>query len=391
MGKETETGFLDLWDIDHTKFQEKPTEEPEIKGDEEEPVKEGTPGVTDVTEEPEEDIDVDSDPGEGPEPKGDEKQAEEEEEGKEDASSKGKGEDSKPEKNENVEETELDTVFQELVEDELVIYDEEKEYEVSSAGIKELIKETVEKKSAEAVENFKNSLPEKASELLKILEKGGTVEDYISLDQEYDYNKIPIEDKEGNPILQNQLNLIEDWMKIQKYTDEEIKDTLEDYQSSGIIKKQAEIARKKLASHQEEKNQALITQREEEKAARDKQQEEAATAFKETVLGAKDIAGFKITKDKAQKLYDFITKPNKEGKTQFQLTDTEQNRLLYAYMAMEGFDKEKLVKEAATKQALKLKKKLSTFKDKQAAPKRGASDVRRTETKDIVDGINWIV
>jgi hypothetical protein len=45
---------------------------------------------------------------------------------------------------------------------------------------------------------------------------------------------------------------------------------------------------------------------------------------------------------------------------------------------MEGFDKEKLSKDIATKQARTLRKKLSRFNDSNAAPKRSANEVKRT-------------
>ena len=60
-------------------------------------------------------------------------------------------------------------------------------------------------------------------------------------------------------------------------------------------------------------------------------------------------------------------------------------------MAMEGFDKDKLIKEEKTKQALKLKKTLSNFNDGQTKPKRGGDQIRRQQSTDVVKGIKWIV
>jgi len=53
------------------------------------------------------------------------------------------------------------------------------------------------------------------------------------------------------------------------------------------------------------------------------------------------------------------------------------------------FDKDKLSKDVATKQARKLKKKLSRFQDKNVAPKRGAKEVRRTDQE--TPTIHWNV
>ena len=75
--------------------------------------------------------------------------------------------------------------------------------------------------------------------------------------------------------------------------------------------------------------------------------------------------------------------------SQFDKDDTPQNRLLYAYFAMEGFDKEKLTKEISSAQARTLKKKLSQYTDTNVTPKRGAAQVRREGQEAPV--INWII
>lgn len=368
MGKTEEeakqgSSFLDLFELDFNKYKTEETEEI---------VQSGESGVEEIPQEVEEST----------------------EENVEETVAEEKTEE-EPVKEEKIESTsevssDLESILNQLVNEDILSFDGEKEYEASAEGIKELLKETVEKKSKEVLDTYKKSLPEEANKLLDILEKGGTFDDYVNMSQQIDFSSIPLEDKEGKPLLQNQLHLIEDWLQVQKYTKEEIKEVLEDYQESGIVKKQAEIAKKKLTSWQNEKNAELIKQREEAKLLQEKEEKEAANAFREEVLNVKEIAGFKVTKDKAEKLYNFITKRDKDGKTGFQKADTDENRLLYAYMAMEGFDKDKLVKDVATKQALKLKKTLSNFKDTQAVPKRGADDIRRQETSDVIKNMPWI-
>ena len=102
----------------------------------------------------------------------------------------------------------------------------------------------------------------------------------------------------------------------------------------------------------------------------------------------REIAGFKVTEGKAKKLYDFITKEDKDGKSEFDKKDTAENRLLYAYFAMEGFDKNKLSKEIATKQSRTLKKKLSRFSDTNVSPKKdGSAQVRKTDQE--TPTIHW--
>jgi hypothetical protein len=298
-----------------------------------------------------------------------------------------------PESNEIVEIEDIsgiDTIVNELVTQNVLLFDEEKEYESSTEGLKELISETVEKRNQEFIDSYKNNLGEEAKTLLDILSNGGTVEDYLSLNQEVDFSKVPLIDKNGEYLEKNQMYLVQDWMEVQGYTKEEIEETLEDYKSSGLLHKQADIAKKKLISWQEESKASLIKEKSSEALKRKEEEIKAAKDFEKEVTSLTDIAGFSLTKEKAKKLHEFITVQDKSGKTKFQQSDSPENRLLYAFFAMEGFSKEKLVKDVATSQAIKLKKQLSNYADSAATPKSSGNKVTYDKTKDIVSNISWM-
>ena len=288
---------------------------------------------------------------------------------------------------------ELVETLNSLIESDVLVYDEDKEYEASPEGIKQLIEETVAKKAESALTQYKESLPDNANELIGILEKGGTVQDFIEMSQQTNFADVPIYDGEGNSLERNQTYLVEDYLElVLGYDKDEIDETVEGYKEGGLLEKQAAIAQKKLARWQSDKNDALVRQREADKLAAEQLATEQADAFRKSVIDKREIAGFKLTKQKAEQLYDYITKPiDKEGKTKFAKDDTEETRLLYALMAMEGFDKSKLSKEIETKQAITLKKKLSNYKDSQAAPKRGGEQIIKKQTSDVVKGIKWDV
>lgn len=373
--------FVDVWGIDTNKYTADSDAAQEV---EVEVAKSGELGVADVTDEPEKpaeeqgEVKPDAVPGEAEQKVVDEKQDAEEpakepvKEGKEDASSKAQ--------EQPVEEiTHYEEIAQSLANEDLLDYDEEKEYDFESEkGLKDLINQTVEKKSQQAVVSYKENLGEDARQLLDILEKGGSVKDFQDMQEQTPFADIPLESSDGEDFTRNQQYLVEDWMKIQKYSDEEINETINDYIEGGMLKKQAALAQKKLAKWQEDQNAKMIADREATMLEQQKQEAAQAEEFKESVINTKELSGFQISPKKAEKLYDFITKRDKEGKSEFDKADTAENRLLYAYFAMEGFDKGKLSKEIATKQARTLKKKLSRHSDTNAAPKRSANEVRRT-------------
>jgi len=362
--KDKDNSFVDVWGLDHSKFDS-------IKSDDEEEsvdtvVENG--GVVDITETY--DSEDEDTTGEEVDPKeGDGKQAESEEEVKEDAPSN--------ESTENLED--ISNIMVDLASDGILAYNEEKNYEPSKEGLRELISETIEKRSEEAVMEFKETLPEKGAQLLDILSKGGSVEDFINIESQTDFSKVPLVNKDGEPLEKNQMHLVEDWLRIQGHDEDEINEMVSDYYHSGILAKQAEMAKRKLSVHQEKQNEALIKQRESEKADYEKKTALEAEDFKDKVLNLKEVAGFTIDKVKAKKLYEFITKPiDQQGKTAFQKKDTEETRLLYALLAMEDFNKEKLTKQVTTAAALNLKSKIES-RDRNVRPVRSDGNPVRTE------------
>ena len=381
--------FVDVWGIDVDKYNA------DTEGQVEEvitEVKAGSDADVDKVQQDEVSGDEQDDAKPSSEPvvvedqgvEGDEKQAEGSAEGEEDASSKTPAE---PAAAEDV--SEYEGLMQDLVEDDLLYFDEEKEYDIKTdKGLKEMIADTVAKKSKDAVTAFKDGLGSDASKLMGVLEKGGSVEDFVKMDQQIDFANVPLEDKNGGQYENNQEHLIRDWMKVQEYAQDDIEEQVRDFHENGMLRKQAEFAQKKLAIHQKKQDADLLSSREKEQVAATELAETTAVEFKETVTKTRDLAGFNVTEKKAKKLYDFITQKGKDGKTSFEKVDTEENKLLYAYFAMEGFNKEKLSKEVATKQARTFKRKIENFKDTNASPSRSGGTVKR-ENQDTPN-IPWI-
>ena len=265
---------------------------------------------------------------------------------------------------------------------------DEIEADFSEAGLKDIIAKTVSKRQKEAIDTYKQSLGEKGAALLDIIEKGGEVDDFINMDKELDFSTIPLE-QNGQQMSRNQQALIEDWLSIAGYSDAEIDETLSDYLEAGgkMVRKQAELAQRKLVAWQKDKNEKLIADKEAAMIANQETQKQQAVEFRDKVVGTSEIAGFKLSKQKATALYDFITKTDKDGVTPFQKADTEENQLLYAYFAMEGFNKDKLTKDIASKQTRLIKKKLSQYTDQNTSPKRSAGQIGRSDQK--TPDIHW--
>lgn len=389
MDKKTESNegegpIVDLFQLDHSKYaadREDATEVPQ------EVVREGNSEVTDVTKQEEEKENEGASVATSEEESSTEaveKQGEKDGESEEDASTTDdNSDDDTTSTDESTESTSsnVQELMQSMADNDVLLFDEDSEYEPTEEGLASLISETVEKRTKEAMTEMRSSLPEEASKLLDVLEKGGTIEDFNALSNQINFNDVDTSSE------RNQGYLVEDWMKLQGFDDIEIRERLDDLKSAGLLEKEAKMAKTKLAKNQEKAQADKMAEIEENRVIQEKQAKADAEAFKKNVTGRTDIAGFSLTPKKAQKLYEFITVPDKDGKTGFQKADSEENRMLYAMMAMDGFDKEKLSKQEASKQTIKLRKKLGNYQDKQTNPKGG--NVRRKTTEESGTKIPW--
>lgn len=302
----------------------------------------------------------------------------------------GDEDDNEPDNNtpEEVVNTPISSLIEDLSSQGLFLFDEEKEYSLDQEGLIELVTETKEKAKEIGKQEYRAALGNET--LLNILENGGTVEDYLALNEEVDFATVPTVGDDGEPIESNLVNLVIDLLKHQGFDEEEIESTVDAYKKSGALLKQGEIAKKQLVKIQAKEQETKIEELKAKKIAEENRLEEERNKFKEQVLSTKEINGFTLSPDDSKKLYDFITKVGPDGKTEFQRKDNEQTRLLYPYMVMKGLTKESLSRTTATEQVGAIKKKLNNFTDKQVSARRSSSEDVRDDKPMNLKGISWM-
>lgn len=248
----------------------------------------------------------------------------------------------------------------------LVDYDEET-FEDSEEGLKKLMSSTVERE----VENYKKSLPEDVHKLVEFVEAGGDPKQFLDL---Y-YNQSSWADFK----LENESDskaVLKEYLKAQGEDEEEINETLDTYEVSGILEKKAKAALTKLQNAEKGYQEQLVEVQKkydaEQKALAKKQYDD----FKANLYAKEDIQGFKLTPKLKDNLWDFIMKPDKTGKTGLQKhNETNENaQFMYAYLAMNDWDLTKLERQVKTKVNSELASKLSNFKDSRTKMKSGQSD-----------------
>ncbi len=218
------------------------------------------------------------------------------------------------------------------------------------------------KKSVEKeVTNWKQSYPEDAQKFLDFIEQGGRPADF----HKHYYGDASFEDFNIDSE-ENQKYVIEESLKLEGYSDEEIADELADLIDLGKLEKKATTHLNKLKKVEKENKQMLIEAQKqyakEQEAIRVKQWND----FEKGLFEKESIAGFKFTPKMKQDVWEYMTKTDKKtGKTKYQLDAEESNdsRYMNAYLQMVKWDVKSLEQQVQTKEVSKLKSKLSNYTD----------------------------
>lgn len=248
----------------------------------------------------------------------------------------------------------------------LVDYDEET-FEDSEDGLKKLMSSTVEKE----VEKYKQSLPEDVHKLVEFVEAGGDPKQFMDLYyNQSSWADFKLEDEADSKVV------LKEYLKAQGEDEEEINETLDTYEVSGILEKKAKAALTKLQNAEKTYQEQLVEVQKkydaDQKVLVKKQYED----FKAELYAKEEIQGFKLTPKTKDKLWDFIMKPDKTGKTELQKhNETNKNaQFMYAYLAMNNWDLSTLEVQVKNKVNSDLANKLSNFKDGRSKMKSGQSD-----------------
>lgn len=283
-----------------------------------------------------------------------------------------------------VEDTEFtfDPFIQELVNSDLLVIPEGKEYDDNINGFKELIDDNVILKH----EEFKSKLINPTSaKFLEFLEAGGNPDEYIQKSSEIpDYANMDLEDT-------NTLkNLIADHLHIQGYEKEDIEAQLAEYEEIGSLAKHATTAQKYLVKHAEKELANITKQQQLAEAERIKALQKEEEEARDYIYNKK-IRGFKLTKTEGDKLYDYIFKPVKkeDGKilTQNLLEDDIETKLAIALFKMRKFSFDDIENKAESKVASKLQQQLRKKSDKLVGKNNSVGEEKQTVG---LQGFEWL-
>jgi|SRR6188508_307016 len=260
----------------------------------------------------------------------------------------------------------LETFFKEgVLPDDLEITDDITD---DLDGFKLAVTKGLELKANKIIEERDSKLSEETRKRIAIESSGGSIQELYGSDEIIDFNALPLDADSESDIseedaLNNQKFLYSEYLADLGTSEEEIETLINESEVEGTLKGYASIAKKALTKRDEEKVTAYISKKKEEEITQKQAAIKAEEDFKNYVTNLREIGSFQIDKTKSEKLYNFLTKRDKDGKTEADKKFTQENAMLFQFLLMEGFDKIDTFRKKAETDATKiLKKTLHKFK-----------------------------
>ena len=183
-----------------------------------------------------------------------------------------------------------------------------------------------------------NSIPQYADDRIAQLDQyvknGGRFEDFYQTQQRsMYYDDIDIQDES------NQKAVVRDYYKLQGMNDEQINRKIERYEDADMLEDEATDAVNYLKAYEAQQAQYMAQQQEAQRQAQEQQAAQFVEDLTNGINGLADIRGIAIPKEDKKALYDYITKTDADGLTQYQKDfngNLVNNLIESAYFTMKG-------------------------------------------------------
>ncbi len=223
----------------------------------------------------------------------------------------------------------------------------------SAEDLVEAFETTVNSRILNGINEYKESIPEIGQVFLDYIEKGGDPKRFLEAQTgPIDFANIDLTDEA------NQKVIVKEYLKTQDYTNDEIKEILQDYEDGLLLEKQAKLAVKKLEKIQEKQTEILVKQQEQEVKEREKALTEYVSSVQNLIKESKEIAGLAVNDKEKKELEAYLFKRDKSGLTQYQKELNEnpvKTQLELAYLKFKKYDFGKVAKKAESTAAAKIR------------------------------------
>jgi len=271
------------------------------------------------------------------------------------------------------EENEFSVFAKMLAEKELLDLNEE-EFEATEEGLMDAFAGTIESRVKEELDLFQKGLPNEGKDLLRHLMSGGRVSDFVDAYSAPDVMSLRID---GDSNAANQKAVLREFLKLRGDSDNEINETVQDYEDLGKLERQAAKAQERLAQYYESQKQNLAAQQEQINVEREERRKEVITNIQDKVSNSAEIKGFPLSRKVKKDLLSYMTETTSkvEGQdgpqyvTQFQADEMNASQdvddfILRAYLRMTNFSLDGVKKKSKSDLSSKLRTQLQHSKNR---------------------------
>ena len=183
-----------------------------------------------------------------------------------------------------------------------------------------------------------NSTPQYADDRIAQLDKyvknGGRFEDFYQTQQRsMSYDNLDLDDES------NQKAVVRDYYRLQGMNDEQINRKIERYEDADMLEDEATDAVSYLKAYEAQQAEYMAQQQEAQMKAQQYQAAQFAEDLTNGINGLTNIRGIAIPVEDKKALYDYITKTDADGLTQYQKefnSNLVNNLIESAYFTMKG-------------------------------------------------------
>ena len=183
-----------------------------------------------------------------------------------------------------------------------------------------------------------NSTPQYADDRIAQLDQyvknGGRFEDFYQTQQRsMSYDNVDLEDES------NQKAVVRDYYRLQGMNDEQINRKIERYEDADMLEDEATDAVSYLKAYEAQQAEYMAQQQEAQMKAQQQQAAQFAEDLTNGINGLTNIRGIAIPVEDKKALYDYITKTDADGLTQYQKefnSNLVNNLIESAYFTMKG-------------------------------------------------------
>ena len=183
-----------------------------------------------------------------------------------------------------------------------------------------------------------NSTPQYADDRIAQLDQyvknGGRFEDFYQTQQRsMSYDNVDLEDES------NQKAVVRDYYRLQGMNDEQINRKIERYEDADMLEDEATDAVSYLKAYEAQQAEYMAQQQEAQMKAQQQQAAQFAEDLTNGINGLTNIRGISIPVEDKKALYDYITKTDADGLTQYQKEfngNLVNNLIESAYFTMKG-------------------------------------------------------